>query len=131
MVSKKFGLIFGVMVMMVVLGAGPSAWGNSKELRSGSQMNGWITAPLEEGKQAFAAGDKVLITLERPRPVKKGDKLEIFQPIASRQDTPKDGLMTKVGRGVVLEINERGILLCVIESSIREIGVGDRIYWPE
>jgi hypothetical protein len=131
MVSKKFSLIFGVMVMMVICGAGPWAWGNSKELRSGAQMNGWITAPLEEAKQALSTGDKVLITLELPRPVKKGDKMEIFQPIASRQDTPKDGLMTRVGRGVVLEINERGILLCVIESSIREIGVGDRVYWPE
>ena len=130
MQSKKFSLIFAMSVMMTISLVG-GTWGDSKELRAGTQMNGFITAPLEEAKQALSTGDKVLITLERPRPVKKGDKMEIFQPIASRQDPPKDGLMTKVGRGVVLEVNERGILLCVIESSIREIGVGDRIYWPE
>jgi hypothetical protein len=131
MFSKKFSLIFGLIVLMIFLGAAPRVWGNSKELRPASQMNGWITAPLEEGKQALSSGDKVLIALEKPRSVKKGDKLEIFQPVISREEAPKNSLMTKVGRAVVLEISEQNILLCVIESSNREIGVGDRIYWPE
>jgi hypothetical protein len=129
MFLKKLGLTIGTIALMFIIGM-PWALGASKEIRPGSQMNGWITAPLEEGKQALSIGDKVLVALEQPRPVKKGDKFEIFQPIITREDAPKDGLMTKVGRGVVLEISDHGILLCVIESSIREIGVGDRIYWP-
>jgi hypothetical protein len=130
MFFKKFSLI-GMIVLMIFLGVTPWVSGNSKELRPASQMNGWITVPLEEAKQALSTGDKILVALEKPRPVKKGDKLEIFQSIVSRQEAPKDGLMNKVGRAVVLEINDQGILLCMIESSIREIGVGDRIYWPE
>ena len=131
MLFKKFSLVIGTIAIMSIVFWGGWALGASKEIRPASQMNGWITAPLEEGKQALSTGDKVMVTLGKLRPVKKGDQLEIFQPIVTREESQKEGLMTRVGRGVVLEISDQGIILCVIESSIREIGVGDRIFWPE
>jgi hypothetical protein len=127
---RKSGHIIGLIVFMA-FGVG-SAWAleTSKEIRPASQMNGFITTPLEEGKQALSAGDKVMVSLEQFRPVKKGDRLEIFQPVGLPGKEHQPDLLSRVGQGIVLEVAQDGLLLCVIVSSIREVGAGDRIYWP-
>jgi hypothetical protein len=131
MIFKKSGFEIGIILVLCIWGGVSWASGDSKELRPRSQMNGMVTAPVEEGLQALSSGDKILVTLEDVRPVKKGDRLEIFQPVVIAGKSLPDGLLARIGQAVVLEVVEERLLLCMIVSSIREVGVRDRIFWPE
>jgi hypothetical protein len=112
---------------------GPVSWafGASQEIRPLSHLNGFILAPVEERIQALSSGDRILVSLEKVRPVKKGDRLEIFQPTLFPGGGTGDFLFARVGRAVILEIPHERLLLCEIVSSSKEMAVGDRIYWPE
>jgi hypothetical protein len=107
------------------------AHGASQEIRPADQLAGSIIAPLEERKQALSAGDKIFIALDKNRPVKKGDLLEIFQPAPLTREGKSLVYFSKAGQVVVLELVNDRMLLGVIESSDKEIAVGDRIYLPE
>lgn len=105
--------------------------GASPEVRPAGQMSGTIIAPLEERKQALAAGDKVYVALDRDRPVKKGDLMEIYQPAPMVLEGKPLFTYTRAGEVIILEsVNDR-LFLAVIESSNKEISVGDRVYLPE
>jgi hypothetical protein len=127
---RKYVHLISLIVFLTFWVGSSRALEPSKEIRPVTQMNGFIAAPLEEAKQALSAGDKVIVSLELSRPAKKGDRLEIFQPVSFPGKEHESGLMARVGQGVVLEVARDGLLLCVIVSSIREVGAGDRIYWP-
>ncbi|MEW6184467.1 MAG: hypothetical protein AB1585_01860 [Thermodesulfobacteriota bacterium] len=108
------------------------AWahGASQEIRPADQLSGSIVAPLEERKQALSAGDKIFVALDKNRPVKKGDLLEIYQPTSLTAENKTPVPFYKAGQVIVLgPVNDR-LLLGVIEASDKEIAVGDRIYFP-
>ena len=86
---------------------------------------------MEERKQALSTGDKVFVSLSKTIPVKKGDILEIFQQNTLTIEKNKTYPFSKAGRVIVLEIINEHLLLCVIDSSIKEIAVGDHLYYPE
>jgi hypothetical protein len=106
-------------------------FGASQEIRLPSQLSGTIISPLEERKQALSSGDKIFVTLNETHPVKKGDSLEIFQQAYLAIDGKPASHFVRVGEVIVLEIINERLLLCIIESSSKEIAVGDRIYFPE
>jgi hypothetical protein len=106
-------------------------FGASQEIRPPSQMSGTIVSPLEERKQALSSGDKIFVALDLSRPVRKGDTLEIFQPSDAIIDGKPAILFAKAGEVVILEVINDYLLLGIIESSSREIAIGDRIYLPE
>jgi hypothetical protein len=105
--------------------------GASQEIRPPAQLSGTIVSPVEERKQALHAGDKIFVTLDKTRPVKKGDTLEIFQQTDLIIDGKPAFPFVRAGKVVILEIIDERLLLCIIESSSKEIAVGDRIYFPE
>jgi hypothetical protein len=106
-------------------------FGASQEIRPPSQLSGIIVSPVEERKQALHSGDKIFVTLDKTRPVKKGDTLEIFQQTDLIIDGKPAFPFVRAGEVIILEIIDERLLLCVIESSTKEIAVGDRIYFPE
>jgi hypothetical protein len=109
------------------------AWasGASQEIRPAAQLTGVIVGPMEERKQALSSGDKIFVSLDRPRPVKKGDLLEIFQPTILPGNKDVDLFFMRKGQAIILEIINERLLLCIIHTSNKEIAVGDRIYFPE
>lgn len=119
------------VVLMMVWGSFTWVFGASQEIRSPSQLSGTILSPVEERKQALSSGDKIFVTLDKSRPVKKGDALEIFQPSDLVIEGKPVLTFVRAGEVVILEIINDRLLLCVIESSSKEIAVGDRIFFPE
>lgn len=130
MVNTKWALtLFGVLVFFSY--SFSWAYGASQEIRTPSQLSGTIVSPVEERKQALSSGDKIFVTLDETRPVKKGDTLEIFQQTYLTIDGKPAFSFVRAGQVIILEIINERLLLCVIESSLKEIAVGDRIYFPE
>ena len=123
---------FNLFVILGIVG-GSFTWvlGASQEIRPPSQLSGVIVSPVEERKQALSSGDKIFVTLDKSRPVKKGDTLEIFQEADLILDGKPAFPFVKAGEVVVLEVVNERLLFCVIQSSSKEIAVGDRIYFPE
>lgn len=122
----KMSVILG-MVLFSLTGA----LGAPQEIRSPSQLSGTIVSPVEERKQALSSGDKIFVALDTSRPVKKGDALDIFQQASMTIDGKPAFPFVRAGEIIILEIINDRLLLCIIESSIKEIAVGDRIYFPE
>jgi hypothetical protein len=131
MIEKNQWAFRLVIILVVCFCSLARVYGASQEIRPASQMSGTIIAPQEERKQALSAGDKILVSLEKARPVKKGDMPEIFQPTSLPFEGKGDYPFMKVGQVIILEIITDRLLLGLIESSIREIAVGDRLYFPE
>jgi hypothetical protein len=119
------------VILVICLGSFSGVFGASQEIRPPSQLSGTIVSPVEERKQALSSGDKIFVTLDKSRPVKKGDTLEIFQPAYLTIDGKPVFPFVRAGQVIILEIINERLLLCVIESSIKEIAIGDRIYFPE
>lgn len=124
--------VFNLFVILGIVG-GSFTWvlGASQEIRPASQFSGTIVSPVEERKQALHSGDKIFVSLATALPVKKGDTLEIFQEADLILDGKPAFPFVKAGEVIVLEVVNERLLLCVIESSTKEIAVGDRIYFPE
>jgi hypothetical protein len=124
--------VFILLVMLgILLCSFTWVFGASQEIRPPSQLSGTIISPVEERKQALSSGDKIFISLDKSRPVKKGDTLEIFQQVDLILDGKPAFPFVKAGEVVILEVINERLLLCIIESSSKEIAVGDRIYFPE
>jgi hypothetical protein len=124
--------IFNVFLILGIV-AGSYTWvlGASQDIRPPSQLSGTIVSPVEERKQALSSGDKIFVTLDKSLPVKKGDTLEIFQETYLILESKPAFTLVKTGEVVILEVINERLLLCIIESSSKEIAVGDRIYFPE
>lgn len=131
MVSNRKGILILFVILGIAVGSFTWVFGASQEIRTPSQLSGTIVSPVEERKQALSSGDKIFVTLNETRPVKKGDTLEIFQQAYLIVDGKPAFPFVRAGEVVILEIINEHLLLCVIESSSKEIAVGDRIYFPE
>ena len=125
----KWILAQWVMVVVCLVSASVVR-GASQEIRPPSELSGTIAAPMEERKQALSSGDKIFVSLDTALPVKKGDKLEIFQQATLTVDGKPALSFIRAGEIIVLELVNDRLLLGIIESSTREIAVGDRIYFP-
>ncbi len=124
--------VFNLFVILgIVWGSFTWVFGASQEIRPPSQLSGTIVSPVEERKQALSSGDKIFVTLDKTHPVKKGDTLEIFQQADLTLDGKPAFPFVRAGEVVILEVINERLLLGVIESSSKEIAVGDRIYFPE
>lgn len=128
MIIRTIKAMLPLFLFLIATSATGSGLEKSREIRPASQMTGTIIAPLDQGKLALSAGDKVLVIVEPDLRFKPGDFLEIFQPVAPRDAEPLDPLLKKVGLAVMLETVQEKLLLCVIDSSTREIAAGDRVY---
>lgn len=131
MTFRKPGLLNLVLLAIVLFSSFSWAKESPKEIRPLSELSGIIVAPKEERKQALSAGDIVFVNFEKVLPIKKGDRLEIYQSNLVTVGEKTTPFFSRAGQIIILDtINERQYL-SIIESSNREIAVGDRIYFPE
>jgi hypothetical protein len=107
------------------------AMGASQEIRPGSELLGTILASKEDRKQALSHGDVIFVGIEKTLHIKKGDMLEIFQETPLPQAEKGPLWFARAGQVIILEIINERLILCVIESSTKEIAVGDKIYFPD
>jgi hypothetical protein len=128
--NKHLALLF-IFLLAICWGVGSEALGASKDIRSGSEMIGTITAPKEERKQALSQGDLIFVEIEKDLPVIKGDVLDIFQPTSLPKEETKPQWFVRAGQIIIMEIINTRLFLGIIDSSIKEIAVGDRLTFPE
>lgn len=131
MIFKTHRVLTLFFILVTSFSTLAGALGASQEIRPVAQLTGIIVGPMEERKQALSSGDKIFVSLDRPRLVKKGDLLEIFQSIILPGTENKNFSFTRMGQAIILEIINERLLLCIIHTSAKEIAVGDRIYFPE
>jgi hypothetical protein len=131
MIDKNQWAVRLVIVLVFCFCSLARVYGASQEIRPASQMSGTVISPQEERKQVLSSGDKIFVSLDKAFPVKKGDRLEIFQPTSLPVERKVIPPFIKVGQVIILEIISDRLLLGLIEFSIREIAVGDRLYFPE
>lgn len=131
MINIQRWVLCSVVGLGITFGSFAWVFGASQEIRQTSQMAGTIVAPVEERKQALSSGDKIFAAMEKTRPVKKGDVLEIFQQAVFQVEGKPVYPLVRAGQVTVLEIVNEHLLLCIIESSTKEIAVGDRLFFPE
>lgn len=131
MIFKTHRFLTLLFVLVSLFTALTRASGASQEIRTAAQLTGVIVGPMEERKQALSSGDKIFVSMDGPRLVKKGDLLEIFQPTNLPGIESKDLFFTRMGQAIILEIINEHLLLCIIHTSNKEIAVGDRIYFLE
>ena len=131
MTFRKYGPVNLVLFLIVFFSSLAWAVEPPKEIRPNSQLIGTILAPKEERKQALSQGDMIFVGVEKNRQVKKGDILEIFQQTLLPGEESKSLWFAKTGQAIILEIINERLFLCMIESSTKEIAVGDKIYFPD
>lgn len=131
MTFRKPGPLYLILLVFIFFSSFTWAMEAPKEIRPLSELTGIIVAPKEERKQALSSGDIVFVNFEKALPIKKGDRLEIYQSSLVAAGEITTPIFSRAGQIIILEnINERQYL-SIIESSNREIAVGDRIYFPE
>lgn len=131
MTFRKYRPLSLIVLLIVLFTSLAWAVEAPKEIRPNSQLIGTILAPKEERKQALSQGDMIFVGVEKTRQVKKGDILEIFQLTSLPVEENKSLWFSKAGQVIILEIINERLFLCMIESSTKEIAVGDKIYFPD
>jgi hypothetical protein len=100
---------------------------SKKEVLPAVSMSGIITGTFETGKLLLSSNDKIVIDLNKDYGIKPGDHIELFQPLSPGSEIQDNTLFRKIGLGIIIEkIDERKVV-CIIDSSTKEISVGDLV----
>jgi hypothetical protein len=102
---------------------------SAQEFRKASELKGVIVGSVETGKLLLSSGDKMYIGLDKELPLKQGDALEFFQVALLPEKEGEPPLFRRVGQGTLLEIVSPQLLVGIIDQSIREIAVEDRVFF--
>jgi hypothetical protein len=115
-------------LILLIAGAGSAqATGSNKEVLPAQAMSGIVMEALETGKILLASNDKIMVVLKQDYGLKPGDALEIFQPLDPKKKEDDKALYKKIGLGIVIEKIDARNVLCIIESSSKEISLGDLV----
>ena len=119
--------ILNPILFMLILINSVQADNLKKEILPAYTMSGIITGTFEPGKILLSSNDKIVIDFNKDYGVKPGDHIEVFQPLSPGSEIQDNTLYRKVGLGIILEkIDERKVV-CIIDSSTKEISVGDLV----
>lgn len=99
----------------------------NKEVLPVDFMSGIITMPFEAGKILLASNDKILIGFNKDYGIKSGDYLEIFQALDPDEKEDENGLYRKIGLSIIIEKIDPTHAVCIIDSSVKEVAVGDLV----
>jgi hypothetical protein len=115
-------------ILFILILISPALAENSrKEVLPASSMSGIIAGTFEPGKILLSSNDKIVIDLNKASGVKPGDQIELFQPLSPGSEIQDNTLYRKIGLGIIIEkIDERKVV-CIIDSSTKEISVGDLV----
>lgn len=98
-----------------------------KELLPAFSMSGIIMGTFEPGKILLSSKDKIVIDLNKAYGIKPGDQIELFQPLSPGSEIQDNTLYRKIGLGIIIENIDEKKAVCIIDSSIKEISVGDLV----
>jgi hypothetical protein len=115
------------IIFILILISLAQAENSKKEVLPAVSMSGIIAGTFEHGKLLLSSNDKIVIDFNKDYGVKPGDHIEVFQPLSPGSEIQDNTLYRKVGLGIILEkIDERKVV-CIIDSSTKEISVGDLV----
>jgi hypothetical protein len=115
-------------ILFVLILIGPALAENSrKEVLPASSMSGIIAGTFEPGKILLSSNDKIVIDLNKASGVKPGDQIELFQPLSPGSEIQDNTLYRKIGLGIIIEKIDEKKVVCIIDSSTKEISVGDLV----
>ena len=98
-----------------------------KEVLPFYSMSGIIAETFEQGKILLSSNDKIIINLNKGYEMKPGDYLEIYQPLNPEGKKDDQALYRRVGLGIIVEKIDERHAVCIIDSSAKEISVGDLV----
>jgi len=100
---------------------------SQKEVLPAYSMSGIIKGTFEPGKLLLSSNDKIVIDLKKVYGTKPGDYVEIYQPLDPEKKEDDEALYRKIGLGIIIEKIDEQKAVCIIDSSIKEISVGDLV----
>jgi hypothetical protein len=100
---------------------------SQKEVLPAYSMSGIIQGAFEPRKLLLSSNDKIVIDLKNVYGTKPGDYVEIYQPLDPEKKWDDEALYRKIGLGIIIEKMDEKKAVCIIDSSIKEISVGDLV----
>ncbi|RPH84048.1 MAG: hypothetical protein EHM75_11355 [Desulfobacteraceae bacterium] len=119
--------ILNPILFILILISLAQADNSKKELLPAYSMSGIITGTFEQGKILLSSNDKIVIDLNKAYGIKPGDQIELFQPLSPGSEIQDNTLYRKIGLGIIIEKMDERKAVCIIDSSIKEISVGDLV----
>jgi hypothetical protein len=115
-----------ILFILILIGLA-QADNSQKEVLPAYSMSGIITGTFEHGKLLLSSNDKIVIDLNKDYGIKPGDQIELFQPLSPGSEIQDSTLYRKIGLGIIIEKIDEKKAVCIIDSSIKEISVGDLV----
>ena len=119
--------ILNPILFILILISLAQAENSKKEVLPASSMSGIIKGTFEPGKLLLSSNDKILIELREIYGTKPGDHVEIYQPLDPEEKEGGEALYRKIGLGIIIEKIDEQKAVCIIDSSLKEISVGDLV----
>ncbi len=119
-------ILYPLLFSLIFTCAG-QAENSKKEVLPASAMSGIIKGTFEPGKLLLSSNDKIVIDLEKVSGTKPGDYVEIYQPLDIEKKKDGEALYRKIGLGILIEKIDEKKAICIIDSSVKEISVGDLV----
>jgi len=115
-----------ILLVLILISVGQADNGK-KEVLPFYSMSGIIAGTFEQGKILLSSNDKIIINLNKGYEMKPGDYLEIYQPLNPEGKKDDQALYRRVGLGIIVEKIDERHAVCIIDSSAKEISVGDLV----
>jgi len=119
--------ILNPILFILILISLAQAENSKKEVLPASSMSGIIKGTFEPGKLLLSSNDKIIIELKEIYGTKPGDYVEIYHPLDPEAKEGGEALYRKIGLGIIIEKIDEKIAVCIIDSSQKEISVGDLV----
>ena len=119
--------ILNPILLILILISLAQAENSKKEVLPASSMSGIIKGTFEPGKLLLSSNDKIIIELKEIYGTKPGDYVEIYQPLDPEEKEGGEALYRKIGLGIIIEKIDEKKAVCIIDSSQKEISVGNLV----
>ncbi len=119
--------ILNPILFILILISLAQAEDSKKEVLPASSMSGIIKGTFEPGKLLLSSNDKIIIELKEIYGTKPGDYMEIYQPLDPEEKEGGEALYRKIGLGIIIKKIDEKKAVCIIDSSQKEISVGDLV----
>ena len=115
------------IIFILILISLAQAENSKKEVLPASSMSGIIKGTFEPGKLLLSSNDKIVIDFKKAYGTKLGDYVEIYQPVDPEEKEDGEAIYRKIGLGIIIEKIDEKKAVCIIDSSQKEISVGNLV----
>lgn len=124
---RRWIQILKPILFILILISPAQADNTKKEVLPAHSMSGIIKGTFEPGKILLSSNDKIIIELRKIYGTKPGDYVEIYQPLDPEKTGDGETSYRKIGLGIIVEKIDEKNAVCIIDSSTKEISVGDLV----